>query len=363
MTDRTPITNGGRSSEDNVFLLLLIVVSLAFGWILFPFYGAAFWAAIVAMLFAPLNRRLYGLFRNSRTFAALATLIIVLILVILPLGLLAGSLLQEAYDLYDSLKAGELDAAGHLQEIFNSLPPWVGTSLNSFGLGNGAALQSRLSESLAKGSQFFATQAFSVGQNAFDFIVAFFVMTYMLFFFLRDGGSLAKRIGQAVPLHPDKRARLARKLTAVIRATVKGNIVVALVQGGLGGLIFWILGIHAPILWGVLMAFLSLLPAIGAALVWAPTALYLLAIGETWRGLTLIAYGMLVIGLIDNILRPILVGQDTRMPDYVVLIATLGGIAVFGLNGFVIGPLIAAMFIAVWDIFGASADSNSEPRS
>jgi predicted PurR-regulated permease PerM len=129
---------------------------------------------------------------------------------------------------------------------------------------------------------------------------------------------------------------------------------VALVQGALGGLIFWILGVRAPVLWGTLMALLSLLPAVGTAIVWLPVAIFFLASGAVAKGIILIVFGVLVIGLVDNILRPMLVGKDTKMPDYVVLISTLGGIAVFGLNGFVIGPLIAAMFITVWDTVAAS---------
>jgi predicted PurR-regulated permease PerM len=155
-------------------------------------------------------------------------------------------------------------------------------------------------------------------------------------------------------LRPEQERDLFNKFTTVIRATVKGNIVVAVVQGALGGLIFWFLGVHAPVLWAVLMAFLSLLPAVGAGLVWLPVAIYFLVTGATWEGVVLIAYGVLVIGLVDNVLRPILVGKDTKMPDYVVLISTLGGMAIFGLNGFVIGPVIAAMFMATWDIFAAS---------
>ena len=131
----------------------------------------------------------------------------------------------------------------------------------------------------------------------------------------------------------------------MIRATVKGNVLVAAAQGTLGGLAFWVLGVHAPILWAVVMAFLSLLPAVGAALIWAPVALYLLATGQLWQGFGLIAFGVFVIGLVDNVLRPILVGKDTRMPDYVVLISTVGGLALIGINGFVIGPLVAAMFM------------------
>jgi len=130
--------------------------------------------------------------------------------------------------------------------------------------------------------------------------------------------------------------------------------VVAIVQGSLGGLIFWILGIHAALLWGVVMTFLSLVPAVGAGLVWAPAAVYLLATGDIWQGVVLIAFGVLAIGLVDNILRPILVGKSTRMPDYLVLISTLGGIAAIGISGFVTGPLIAAMFLAVWDVVATS---------
>jgi predicted PurR-regulated permease PerM len=136
----------------------------------------------------------------------------------------------------------------------------------------------------------------------------------------------------------------------VIRATVKGNVLVAAAQGALGGLAFWVLGVHAPMLWAVVMAFLSLLPAVGAALIWGPVAVYLLATGQIGQGFGLIAFGVFVIGLIDNVLRPILVGKDTRMPDYVVLISTVGGLALIGINGFVIGPLIAAMFMSAWQI-------------
>jgi predicted PurR-regulated permease PerM len=114
---------------------------------------------------------------------------------------------------------------------------------------------------------------------------------------------------------------------------------------------FWLLGIHAALLWGALMALLSLLPAVGSALIWLPVAIYLLLTGAIWQGVVLIVYGALVIGLIDNFLRPVLVGRDTQMPDYVVLIATLGGIVIFGINGFILGPLIAAMFITLWNIY------------
>jgi predicted PurR-regulated permease PerM len=153
---------------------------------------------------------------------------------------------------------------------------------------------------------------------------------------------------------------LFSKFTTVVRATVKGNIAVAAVQGTLGGVMFSFLGIQGALRWGFVMAFLSLVPAIGAGLIWAPVAIYFLLTGAIWQGITLIAFGVLVIGMVDNVLRPILVGKDTQLPDYVVLISTLGGMVVFGLNGFVIGPVIAALFISGWDLFSSSREASKD---
>jgi len=339
------------SLEDKVFLYLLVAVSIAFVWVLLPFYGAVFWGAIFALMFRPLFKRLLGLMPQRRTSAALLTLIIILVLVILPLALVTGSLVREASGVYERVQSGDLSVSRYFQQVYDALPEWVTRMLNRFGLDNFSLVQERLSQSLTRGSEFFAAQALAIGQNTFDFVVSFFIMLYLLFFLLRDGNTLSRNIQDALPLSPDVKRNLSGKFTTVIRATVRGNIVVAALQGALGGVILWLLGVHAPVLWGTLMAFLSLLPAVGAALVWMPVAIYFLATGAVVKGVVLIAFGVLVIGLVDNILRPILVGKDTKIPDYLVLVSTLGGMALFGLNGFVIGPVVAAMFIAVWDIF------------
>jgi len=337
--------------EDKTFLLLLLLVSLAFLWVLWPFFGAVFWGAIFALMFSPLFLRLLARMPKKRTLAALLTVSIILVLVILPVGFISALLAQESVSVYKRVESGELSVGRYFQQIYDALPAWSSGLLERSGLNNLGLIQARIAESLTKGSQFLATQALNIGQNAFDFFVSFFIMLYLLFFFLRDGAALSRRIREAIPMDAEIKRNLFSKFTTVIRATVKGNIVVAMLQGALGGLIFWILGIHAPVLWGTLMAFLSLLPAVGAALVWIPVAIYFLATGAIWQGVVLIAFGVLVIGLVDNILRPVLVGKDTKMPDYVVLVSTIGGMSLFGLNGFVIGPVIAAMFMAAWGIF------------
>lgn len=353
-----------RSSrlEDRSFLLLLALVSVAFFWVLWPYYGAVFWGSVLAILFNTLFLRLLRKMPQRRTLAALLTLSTILVLVILPVGLISALLTQEAASMYQRVQSGELSFSRYFQQIYNALPSWVSGILNRLGLDNLALIQDRVTSSLTQGSQFIATQALNIGQNAFDFFVSFFIMLYLLFFFLRDGGALSRRIKEAIPLEAEIKRNLFSKFTTVIRATVKGNIVVAILQGALGGLMFWFLDIHAPVLWGTLMAFLSLLPAVGAAIVWIPVAIYFLATGAIGQGFLLITYGVLVIGLVDNILRPVLVGKDTKMPDYVVLVSTIGGMSLFGLNGFVIGPVIAAMFMAAWDIFmKAREDELAEP--
>jgi predicted PurR-regulated permease PerM len=342
-----------RSFEDRVLLLLLVAISLIFGWILLPFYGAVLWGVIGAIVFVPLHRRLSRSMHDRDGLAAAAVVLLVVLIVILPLSLIGASLAQEASGVYGQLQSGEMDIGRVFQRVLGVLPSWVVDLLNRFGLGSLAGMKDKLSAALLKGSEVLASQALTIGQGTFEVIVNLFVMLYLLFFLLRDEDTLSERIERAIPLRPEQRHALLLKFTIVIRATVKGSLLVALAQGALGGLIFWFLGINASLLWAVVMAFLSLLPAVGAGLVWFPVALYLLATGSIWQGVVLIAYGALVIGLVDNVLRPILVGQDTKMPDYVVLISTLGGIEVFGLNGFVIGPVIAAMFIAIWDMFSA----------
>jgi len=349
--------------HNKVFLALLVAVSIAFGWILLPFYGAVFWAAVLAILFAPLHNRLLVALKMRRNLAASLTLLFCVLMVVIPVTLLVSSLIHEASGIYQRLRTGDINVGAYVQQVLANLPPWMTSILDRLGLNDIGAIQKRMLAGSAQTGQFIASHAANVGQLTMDFFLSFGIMLYVLFFLLRDGGELVARIKQAIPLDVDYKRNLFIKFTTVIQATVKGNVIVAAVQGMLGGIIFAILGIPSAILWGTAMAFLSLLPAIGAALIWAPVAIYFLVTGVIWKGIALAAFGVFVIGLIDNILRPILVGKDTQIPDYVILVSTVGGMALFGLNGFVIGPTIAALFIAVWGLFAVSEKEppNNEP--
>ncbi|ASL27673.1 AI-2E family transporter [Azotobacter chroococcum] len=337
--------------EYRVFLFLLVLISLAFAWIIIPFYGAIFWAIALAILFHPVQRYLQRRFGEHPNLSAALTLIICVIVAVLPITIISTLLIQEGVTLYTQLEAGEIDFAGLLEDFKARLPEPLQRLLSRFGLDSQHGLRDRIATAAMQGSQFFATQAFNIGQNTFQFILGFFVMLYLLFFFLRDGTVLVTQIREAIPLSEMKKSRLFQRVTCVVQATIKGSIVVAVIQGTLGGVIFAVLGIPRALLWGVAMAFLSFLPALGTGLIWGPVALYLLLSGAILKSVLLTAAGIFIIGLVDNIVRPILVSKDTRIPDYLVLVSTLGGLALFGLNGFVIGPVIAALFVSTWSLF------------
>ena len=345
------------------FILLLIAVTIGFGLVLQEYAVAIFWGVAFAIVFAPLHRKLLERMPQKPTLAALATLLISLVMVILPLALISLSLIKETAAIYDRINSGNLSAGSYVEQVFNALPSWMTPWMDKLHLGTLAEIQNKLSNIALQASKLAATKAVGLGQNTLGFVVGFGVMLYLIFFLLRDGKALVARIWAATPLAPDHKRELATKFITVIRATVKGNLAVAAAQGALGGLIFWILGIPGAVLWAVVMAFLSLLPAVGAGLVWGPVAIYFFATGEVTQGVILAAYGVVVIGLVDNVLRPLLVGKDTKMPDYVVLISTLGGMALFGLSGFVLGPAIAALFMAAWELFTSMQEQEEKQLS
>ncbi|WP_258241089.1 MULTISPECIES: AI-2E family transporter [Pseudidiomarina] len=335
--------------ERRSFLLLLVLVSIAFGLILEPFWGAIFWACAVTVIFAPMQRWVLSKIGERPNTAALLTLLALMAIVVIPVILLTSAFVSEGVQFYQRIEAGEIDPRQILQRLRDAFP-WVDQLLVEFGVDTNN-LRERLSQALVSASQFLAKETFTIGQNTFSFLISLALMLYLTFFLLRDGKKLVHLIIKALPLGDEREQALFTKFAEVTRATVKGNLVVAIVQGALGGIIFWILAIPGPLLWGVVMAFLSLIPAVGAAIIWFPVSLYLYATGAWISATVLVAYGAIVIGLADNVLRPILVGRDTKLPDYVVLFSTIGGIALFGINGFVIGPLVAALFMATWQIF------------
>jgi predicted PurR-regulated permease PerM len=336
--------------EDGGFLVIVVVVTLAFGWLIAPYFGAILWALVAAILFSPFYRWLAVRLGGHRNTAAGLTLLLILALVILPAILLGFSVADEAAALYVQIEQGEIDFGKIFNDLHDGLPSYAQGMLASRGLSDFNDLRELIGSGVTAGLENIASRAIMVGQGALRFIAALGVMLYLLYFLLRDGDKLGRQFRAAVPLRPELRDALLNHFVVVVRATMKGTVVVAILQGLVGGIIFWLLGIPGALLWGLLMGFFSLVPAVGTGIVWVPVAVYLLVTGSIAEGLILTGCGFFVIGMIDNLLRPILVGRDTRMPDFVVLIATLAGLNLLGLNGFIVGPMIAALFLAVWNI-------------
>lgn len=334
--------------EQRTFLLMLALVSLAFIFMLKPFFSAIFWACVIGIMFYPVHQRLLKRWARPNL-AALATLGICVLVGVIPALFIAISFFQEGASLYQSIQSGEINPAEYVERIRTGLPA-VQQLMESFDISL-TTVKEQLSRAAISISRMAAQNAVQIGQNTLQFFVSLGLMLYVAFFMLRDGKRIIALLIRALPLGDEREHMLFQKFAEVTRATIKGNLVVAAIQGTLGGIIFAILGIPGALLWGVVMTLLSLIPVVGAGLIWVPVAIYLFAIGNWGEGLILTGFGAGVIGLVDNVLRPVLVGRDTKLPDYIVLLSTLGGFVVFGMNGFVIGPLLAALFVAAWQIF------------
>jgi len=345
--------------ERRFFIGMLGVVTIAFGWLMQPLWTAIFWACAFAVIFYPLQQLFLQRLSPRRGAMALLTLLTMVLMVLLPVLALGSSLAQDGVAFYARVQSGEIDPAKWVDTVKSAFPSVI-SALQDLGV-NTDNLKTKLSELAMAASKVLATEMLAIGQNAAGLFLNIALMLYLCFFLLKDGPLLVDVLIRALPLGDERERHLLDKFAEVTRATVKGNLVVAVVQGTLGGIIFWLLDIPGPLLWGVLMTLLSLLPAVGAALVWLPVSLYLYATGQVVHATILVAYGAVVIGLADNILRPLLVGRDTKLPDYLVLFSTLGGISVFGMHGFVIGPLVAALFLAFWQIFTTEFYTSASP--
>lgn len=338
-----------KKLENRFFLLLLAVVSLAFLFLLRDFWGAIFWACFVGMLFQPLYLRLLKGWGQRKNMAALTVLTFSLIIVIVPTLFVVSLFFQEGAEIYQRLQNGDLDLNHHFETVRHSFPALQHLMEQvNFDIDK---LKNLLTAATLNSSRFLAQNAIQLGQGALQFFISLGLMLYLSFYTLRDGQKMALLVKDALPLGDKRKQVLFNKFSEVTLATVKGNLIVAAVQGSLGGFIFWLVGIPGALLWGGAMIILSLIPVVGAGLIWGPAAIYFFSTGDWSKGLILVAFGTGVIGLVDNMLRPVLVGRSTKLPDYIVLFTTLGGLKVFGINGFVIGPLIAVLFVAFWDLF------------
>ena len=345
----TPPFDGDRFHRGFV-LLLVIAVTALFLRMIRPFLTALLLAAIFSGMIHPFYERLVGWCRGHRHLASGFTVTIVLFLIVLPLLGFLGVLANEAFHVSQQVlpwverNLGEpqrVDALLDRLPFMERLEPYR------------AEIAEKARDLVEKSFSFVVDGLAATGRQTAWFLFFLFVMLYSMFFFLIDGGRVLDRILWYVPLRPEDEDRMVEKFVSVTRATLKGTIVVGIVQGTLAGAAFAVAGLEGALFWGTIMFVLSVVPGIGAAFVWIPASIYLLATGRVAAGLALGAWCAAVVSTVDNVLRPWLVGRDTQMPDLLVLLGTLGGLFLFGAVGIIIGPIIAAIFITVWEIYGS----------
>jgi predicted PurR-regulated permease PerM len=349
-----PEDTGGRRFRIAFVVILAIAVSALFLAVIWPFLKPLLLGALLAGLCHPLYRWITRLLRGRRSLGAIITLLILFIVVAGPLSAFLGVVVQQAL------------------AVSNQAIPWVqqhfgaASTFNAHdwlvqrfpALADHVPSQEQLVESVGAAAKsiggFLVTVASRMTATTAVFLLNLFVMVYAMFFFLKDGEKILEKIFYYMPLSDEDEALMLQRFTSITRATVKGTLVIGIIQGGLAGIAFWLAGIDGAAFWGTIMAILSIVPGIGAALIWVPAVIYLIVTGQLLAGLLLFAWCAAVVGTIDNILRPILVGKDAKMPDLLILVGTLGGLFLFGPIGFIVGPIVCGLFLTVWDIYGVT---------
>jgi predicted PurR-regulated permease PerM len=275
-------------------------------------------------------------------------MVIISFLVLAPCFFILTAVAEETLTIIRAIENGEINLDKFLISI-SQLLPILTDRLGALGYDTNTLI-GQLNNIVLGTSQYALSLVMSASENILRFLLLAFVMIYLLFFFLKDGDQIIAKCVHAFPLEDNQESFLIEKFNSVTKATVKGTILIGVVQGIIGGVIFALLGIKSAILWGVLMAIFSILPSIGTAIIWFPAACILFVSGAWLKASILLLAGFFIIGLIDNFLRPYLVGKETKLPDYLILLTTLGGVSLVGLSGFVIGPIIAALFLTLWSL-------------
>lgn len=342
------------------FLIILAVVSLLMTVIVWPFAQPLLWAALAAIMFQPLYRKVLRRLHGRRNPAAGLSLLIIFILVLVPAGWIASMVIEQAIVLVTALQSQPLDLAALFDAFYTALPKMAREAVDRSGWADITTVQTRVQDLLTESAGLIATRAVSIGSGALGFMLSFGVALYVMFFLLRDGERIGRIVLCAIPVERSIADRLAERFLGIVRATIKGTGVVALVQGALGTVTLMIAGVPSALLFGVVMALFALVPVIGSGAVWLPAALWLLVSGDTWQGLFVLITGLFVISSADNVLRPILVGRDTGIPDWIILITTLGGISLVGFSGIVLGPLVAGLFLASWSILREQREEDEQ---
>jgi len=338
-----------------VLLGLLILISGLFVYMIRQFLMPIFLAGIFAALMHPFFRRLLQWMGGRRNLAALAALLLFVLVLLIPMAGLLGVVTAQAIKVSQSVTPwvqANLAQPTALSDLLERIPFYdrFYPLLEPYK----EAIITKAGQAVGVVSKFLIDSISSATLGTVNFLFMLFIFLFAMFYFFNDGKRLLDKMLYYLPLEDQDERRILDRFTSVARATLKGTAVIGLLQGGLAGLAFSVAGIPSAVFWGTLMSLLSVLPGIGTALVWAPAVIMLAAAGHWLKAVLLAVFCGLVVGSLDNFLRPRLVGKDTEMHDLLILFSTLGGISMFGLVGFMIGPILAALFVTIWDIYAVT---------
>ena len=335
----------------NVYFFLGILTFISgLTFLLFqPFFIAIALAAILATLFYGMYSFFLRITNNHGSLSALITTLILLLIIIIPLAIvitLVGGEILAAYQIF---------ATGG--DFYQKFVQPIALKIQASSLYHFLPLQKALSqESFSQYSAQIGQFVVGIVQNTYQGVANLFflvfVMLFSLYYFLIDGKSIVQKIMYISPLKDAHEKLLVSKFVSISRATIKGVLVIGLIQGSIGAATFALVGIPSAITWGLVMMLFSIIPLFGSGIVWLPAALILLLGGHIWQGVAVLLVGFGIISTIDNFLRPKLIGKDTQMHPLMVFFATLGGISMFGFIGFIVGPIIVALFVSLWEIYG-----------
>jgi predicted PurR-regulated permease PerM len=332
-------------------LVLALATSVLFAWVIWDFLLALLLAAILSGMFHPLYRRVARRLNHRRSLAAALTVGGVLMGLIVPLVIFLVMIAEQVVQL-SQIARPWVEENGwrftRLDRLFDRVPQLQ--VLRPYREQITPKLAELASE-VGRMSVRLVTEAATQTATA---VLMMFVVLYAMYFFLKDGKAALDKMLYYLPLPPQDETRMIERFMSVARATIKGTIIIGAVQGALGGVAFAVVGIGGAAVWGTVMALLSAIPGLGHALVWIPATIYLAIAGQWGACIGLFIWCAAVVGSVDNFLRPWLVGKDTELPDLVILVSTLGGIVLFGVLGFIVGPIVAALFVTVWDLYGAA---------
>jgi len=347
-------TVSGANLRTAFVLLLVVAVSALFLAVAWPFLEPLLLGALLAGLFHPLYRWMTRLVGGRQSFGSVLTLLVLFILVLVPVSAFLGIVVQQALSISDQAipwlrqhvgTASTFNLHDWLVQRFPALADYVPSQ---------EQLLQQAGTAAKSAGTFLVTVLSRMTATTAAFILNLFIMLYAMFFFFKDGQKILERIFYYLPLSDEDETRMLARFTSITRATIKGTVVIGIIQGALAGIAFWMAGIQGAAFWGTIMTILSIVPGIGAALVWVPAVIILFINAQYVAATLLLAWCAAVVGTIDNFLRPALVGRDAKMPDLLILIGTLGGLFLFGPIGFIVGPIVCGLFLTVWDIYGAT---------